>query len=32
VLTALIQSAMPIRVPREALLRPGFNFKQLMPV
>jgi len=31
VLTALIQSATPIRSPREALLRPGFNFKQLMP-
>jgi NAD(P)H-nitrite reductase large subunit len=32
VLTALIQSATPIRAPREALLRPGFNFKQLLPV
>jgi NAD(P)H-nitrite reductase large subunit len=32
VLTALIQSATSIRAPREALLRPGFNFKQLLPV
>ncbi len=32
VLTALIQSATPIRLPREALFKPGFNFRQLMPV
>jgi NAD(P)H-nitrite reductase large subunit len=32
VLTALIQSAAPVRLPREALLKPGFNFRQLMPV
>jgi nitrite reductase (NADH) large subunit len=31
VLTALIQSATPVRPPREALLKPGFNFRQLMP-
>jgi NAD(P)H-nitrite reductase large subunit len=31
VLTALIQSATPVRAPREALLRPGFNFRQLLP-
>jgi NAD(P)H-nitrite reductase large subunit len=31
VLTSLIQSATPIRMPREALLKPGFNFRQLMP-
>jgi NAD(P)H-nitrite reductase large subunit len=30
VLTALIQSATPVRAPREALLRPGFNFRQLL--
>jgi len=32
VLMALIQSATPVRLPREALLEPGFNFRQLMPV
>ncbi len=32
VLTALIQSATPVRLPREALLKPGFNFRQLMPI
>jgi NAD(P)H-nitrite reductase large subunit len=32
VLTALVQSATPVRAPREALLRPGFNFGQLLPV
>jgi hypothetical protein len=32
VLTALIQSAAPVRLPREALLKPGFNFRQLMPI
>jgi nitrite reductase (NADH) large subunit len=32
VLTALIRSATPIRAPREALLQPGFNFRQLLPV
>jgi NAD(P)H-nitrite reductase large subunit len=31
VLTALIRSATPVRAPREALLRPGFNFRQLLP-
>lgn len=31
VLTALIQSAAPVRPPREALLKPRFNFRQLMP-
>jgi NAD(P)H-nitrite reductase large subunit len=31
VLMSLIQSATPIRMPREALLKPGFNFRQLMP-
>jgi NAD(P)H-nitrite reductase large subunit len=31
VLTALIQCAAPILAPRDALLKPGFNFKQLMP-
>ena len=30
VLTALIHSATPVRAPREALLRPGFNFRQLL--
>jgi NAD(P)H-nitrite reductase large subunit len=32
VLSALIQSATPIRLPRESLLKPGFNFRQLLPV
>jgi NAD(P)H-nitrite reductase large subunit len=32
VLAALIQSATPIRRPRESLLKPGFNFRQLLPV
>jgi len=32
VLMALIQSATPVRLLREALLEPGFNFRQLMPV
>jgi len=32
VLTAMIQSAATIRPPREALLKPAFNFRQLMPV
>jgi len=32
VLTALIRSATPVRAPRDALLRPGFNFRQLLPV
>lgn len=32
VLTALIQRAAPVRLPREALLKPGFNFRQLVPV
>jgi len=27
---ALIQSETPIKLPREALLKPSFNFKQLM--
>jgi NAD(P)H-nitrite reductase large subunit len=31
VLTALIQSATPVRAPRAALLRPGFNFRQVLP-
>ena len=30
VLMALIQSETPIKLPREALLKPSFNFKQLM--
>ena len=30
VLTALIQSEIPIGVPHEALLKPGFNYRQLM--
>jgi NAD(P)H-nitrite reductase large subunit len=30
VLMSLIQSETPVRAPREALLKPGFNFKQLM--
>ena len=32
VLTALIQSATPVRLPRETLLEPSFNFRQLLPV
>lgn len=32
VLMALIQSETPIKLPREALLRPSFNFKQLMQI
>jgi nitrite reductase (NADH) large subunit len=31
-LTSLIQSETPVRAPREALLKSGFNFKQLMQV
>jgi NAD(P)H-nitrite reductase large subunit len=30
VLMSLIQSETPLRVPREVLLKPGFNFKQLI--
>jgi nitrite reductase (NADH) large subunit len=30
VLMSLIQSETPVRLPRAALLKPGFNFKQLM--
>jgi NAD(P)H-nitrite reductase large subunit len=30
VLMSLIQSETPIRLPREVLLKPGFNFKQLI--
>jgi len=32
VLMSLIQSEAPVRLPREALLKPGFNFKQLIQV
>jgi len=32
VLMSLIQSETPVRLPREALLKPGFNFKQLIQV
>ena len=32
VLMSLIQSETPVRAPREALLKSGFNFKQLMQV
>jgi NAD(P)H-nitrite reductase large subunit len=31
-LMSLIQSETPVRLPREALLKPGFNFKQLIQV
>jgi NAD(P)H-nitrite reductase large subunit len=31
-LMSLIQSETPVRAPREALLKSGFNFKQLMQV
>jgi hypothetical protein len=30
VLVSLIQSETPIRLPREVLLKSGFNFKQLI--
>ena len=30
VLMSLIQSETPIRLPREVLLKPGFNFRQLI--
>jgi nitrite reductase (NADH) large subunit len=32
VLMSLIQSETPVRLPRAALLKPGFNFKQLMQI